>query len=166
VVTKPDGSRIMAPVYHFATRSDGSTVFVSIRSASTAQAPIRILQLATGFRGYVSDANQQKYMKASVALSPQDVRAPSSLCKIGGQESAISQEQISGFRAEKVSIGNITSWYSLDHGCALVKQHVDWGDGGMTDKYLVILSPGEPDASLFSVPSNYADVPESTFLQP
>lgn len=86
VVTKADGTRLLAPVYEFATRSDGSSVFLGIQDASSAEAPVRIIQFASGVQGMISYAKRQKYL---TRLSPeanrgvgQNVRKPSSRCSI------------------------------------------------------------------------------------
>jgi hypothetical protein len=174
VVTKAGGTKVLSAMYTFATRGDGSSAFVGIHDPSSAEAPVRIIQLASGSQGMISDSKQQKYVtnlsaEANPALQ-QNVRNPSSLCLItlaNYKESALGQEQVSGYRAEKISgAGNITSWYAVDYGCALVKQHAAWSGGGSTDKYLVMLRPGEPDSSLFTVPASYTDVPKTAFLNP
>lgn len=173
VVTKADNTKVLSAVYKYATRADGSSAFIGIRDTSTAEAPVRMLQLASGSQGYISDARQQKYMAPLSAeanpAAPPNLRKPSSLCSRGSatfKESAVGEEQISGYRAEKVVWGSRTAWYALDYGCALVQEHFEFSDGQKSDKYLVLLRPGEPDSSLFSVPSSYTDVPQSAFTNP
>ena len=168
VITKTDGTKMPGPIYTFATRSDGSAVFKGITNQASPEEPVRMIRLASGSLGYISDAKRQKYLRPMPAdanpASPQNVRRPTSLCTMPSiRESALREEQISGYRAERVSMGNRTSWYAMDFGCALVKEHFDWEDGSKTDKYLLMLRAGEPETSLFTVPSDYADVPKSTF---
>ena len=55
----------------------------------------------------------------------------------------------------------ITEWHALDYGCALVKDRWDFSATEFTEKELVALVGGEPDATLFDVPANYREVPPS-----
>ena len=61
----------------------------------------------------------------------------------------------------KVTRGGRTTWYSLDHGCTTLGEHMDWGDGRITSKSLVQLTPGEPATALFDIPADYKEVPPS-----
>jgi hypothetical protein len=170
VITKPDGSKMLGPIYKFATRSDGSSAVVGTNyNPSSVEAPIRLVRLASGLMACVSDAKQQKttFPISSAAgnpASPNNLRVPSSRCVMGasnGKEAAVGEEQVSGYRAEKITMDNRTSWYALDFGCALVRERFVWPDGSQSNKHLVLLRPGEPDGSLFEVPSSYASVPLS-----
>jgi hypothetical protein len=170
VVTKTDGTASLSALYKYATRGDGSAAFSWTSNPSDVQAPLRIVRLASGVQGYLSDARRQKCMTPLTAeanpAAPRNIRTASSRCSLAAgnyKESALAEERISGYRAEKVLAGNHTAWYALDYGCALVKEHFDWGNGAMSDKYLILLRPGEPEDALFSVPPGYADVPASAF---
>lgn len=161
----------MSAIYTFATRGDGSTAFIGYSNPSAAESPVRIVRLASGLQGYISDSRQQKAMSplppASRPGTSGNLRTLSTNCISGaaaGMETASGVEPVSGYRSEKIVMGNRTSWYALDYGCALVQEHFDWPDGKKVDKHLVLLRPGEPDASLFAVPAGYADVPESAFF--
>ncbi len=168
VISKADGSKMLGAVYHFATRSDGSSVFVGTHDPASVEAPVRMIRFASGSQGYISDAKRQKHIYALAAngnpAAPQNLRVPSSSCTLASAgETASGEEEIGEYRAEKVAGKGRSSWYALDFGCALVKEHLDWGDGSTSDKYLVMLRPGEPERWLFEVPSAYKDVPRSAF---
>ena len=71
------------------------------------------------------------------------------------------REQVGDYRAVKVALDEATTvWYALDHGCALVKQRMDFGTKGSSELKLVKLLVGEPDAALFSI-EEYDEVPPS-----
>ena len=169
VITRADGSRMMSVLYKFATDTDGSSAMVATRNTATLDEPVRIVRLASGIQGYVSDVQHRKAVRPlGTEARPnlvQNARVPSNRCVVtSGNESDGGEEQISGYKSEKVGAGNRTSWYSLDYGCALLKEHFDWSDGGRSDKYLILLRPGTPESSLFDVPASYTDVPESAFF--
>jgi hypothetical protein len=81
-------------------------------------------------------------------------------------ETFLGAETVAGYRTAKIapakdSEGATTSWYALDYGCALVKQRWEFSTKEVSEKELVALVAGEPDATLFDVPANYREVPPS-----
>ena len=76
------------------------------------------------------------------------------------------EETIAGYRTAKIASDIITEWRALDYGCALVKDRWDFGPTEFTEKELVALVGGEPDAALFDVPANYREVPPSEGMRP
>ena len=81
-------------------------------------------------------------------------------------ETFLGEETIAGYRTVKITTaptteGVITSWYALDYGCARVKGRWEFSSTEVTEKELVALIAGEPDANLFEVPANYREVPPS-----
>ncbi len=74
----------------------------------------------------------------------------------------LGEDRISGFRTVKIQANNATWWFALDYGCAMVKSRVDFGEqGGVSEKNLVVLTPGEPAPDLFNVRSDFREVPRS-----
>jgi hypothetical protein len=73
----------------------------------------------------------------------------------------LGEETIAGYRTAKIADGIITSWRALDYGCALVKERWDFSATEVSEKELVALVAGEPDATLFDVPAHYREVPPS-----
>jgi hypothetical protein len=66
-----------------------------------------------------------------------------------------------GLRTAKIADGPTTHWYALDYGCALVRARMEWENGSVSEKNLLALVKGEPDAALFHVPQVYQEVPPS-----
>ena len=64
----------------------------------------------------------------------------------------------------KITNNNATWWVALDYGCAMVKSRVDWGAQGVSEKNLVALIPGEPEAALFDVSAQFREAPFSEML--
>ncbi len=165
--TSANGASIHSAIYTFATRSDGSASSLPMSLDPQAHAPLRFVRLASGSQAVVSDAHQEKYTMPLHAdadpAAPQNLRTPAGRCLMpAAKESASGEEQVSGYRAERVTAGNRTQWFALDYGCALVKSHFDWEDGSRSDQFLVMLRPGEPEESLFAVPDGYKEVPKET----
>jgi hypothetical protein len=76
------------------------------------------------------------------------------------------EEVISGYRVAKITRGNNASWHALDHGCAVIQSEMNFGKEGKSVKRLVALIPGEPDPALFSVDTDYVEVPPSKMIEP
>jgi hypothetical protein len=51
-------------------------------------------------------------------------------------------------------------------GCALIRRHLPYENGGASNLELVSLVPGEPSSALFTTPADYREVPPSAFLKP
>jgi hypothetical protein len=78
----------------------------------------------------------------------------------------VGEEIIAGYRTVKIVSDIITSWHALDYGCALVKDRWDFSATEVTEKELIGLVAGEPNASLFEVPSNYREALPSEGTHP
>jgi len=76
-------------------------------------------------------------------------------------ETFLGEEIIAGYRTAKIADGLTTSWHALDYGCALVKDRWEFSATEVSEKELVALVAGEPDAALFDVPAHYREVPPS-----
>lgn len=88
-------------------------------------------------------------------------------------ESLVGREMIQGISAVKIQTKDpkILSWYSLDHGCALIGQEVHYTYPapnesnkrmeGISTKRLAFISGTEPDPKLFEIPADYEELPPS-----
>jgi len=76
-------------------------------------------------------------------------------------ETEVGEETVAGYRTVKIMNNNVTAWYALDYGCAMVKDRWDFGGKEFTEKYLISLIGGEPDAALFDVPATAREVSPS-----
>ena len=54
----------------------------------------------------------------------------------------------------------LTLWYSLEFGCAILKQRLEH-ETGVSEQDLTAVIQGEPDAALFQVPNSFQEVPPS-----
>ena len=97
-------------------------------------------------------------------------RDPRSLCinSLAGKrmtslpETVAGEEIIAGYRAVKIKASDkVTWWFALDCGCAMVKSRMDFSENEYSEKNLVALIPGEPDALLFHVPEQAREVSPS-----
>ncbi|MGH9682981.1 MAG: hypothetical protein ACRD4S_05155 [Candidatus Acidiferrales bacterium] len=174
-------ARVLALTSVFARRSDGAT---STRNQSFDQlghdtGDGRVIDFSDGSEAWVFDD------VASVVKSPAPpallmarargaARNAASNCLYPG-ETLVGQEQIQGFLADVVKlkpVGNaeMTVWLAPELGCAALETRSSdrQPDGtvkpaGETD--LVSVTMGEPDRSLFEVPSNYASVMPSEAMR-
>src|SRR5882672_3000857 len=164
-VHAPDGTTTLGPEYTHSVRSDGSTLMRSVGRGSQ-----RILYLSTGFQ---VDTNEGTSTKSSMRMpnwnSASWQRDPDSKCvnSLAGKpmtsppETFLGEEIIAGYRTAKIADGLTTSWHALDYGCALVKDRWEFSATEVSEKELVALVAGEPDAALFDVPAHYREVPPS-----
>jgi hypothetical protein len=117
--------------------------------------------------------NDNTGRKSTVPLSDDPAhwqRSPAAHClaNLAGEpatqrgEAVEAEEAIAGFRTVRIGSKGLTSWFALDHGCALVASRMDFGAEGMSEKELVALLPGDPEHNLFAVPSSYEEGPPST----
>lgn len=67
------------------------------------------------------------------------------------QEVINGEEIIAGYRTIKILRNGATRWFALDYGCAMVKERMDWGSQGVSEKNLVALIAGEPQYALFQI---------------
>jgi len=161
-VRDKQGQETAAFIETYAVRSDGSYLF---RSAGPIghqnENTLRIIELASKIHVEVRDLWELKSTR-TMLNSPQ-LRDPNGSCLFPSnkREGFLGEEQLLGNRAAKTSVGNSTSWYALDHSCALLQQVWQWDDGAITEKKLLMLSFGEPEKSLFYVPDSFREVPPS-----
>jgi hypothetical protein len=163
-----DGRRISAPAQTLALRSDGAAVM----QLGNGKTSVRYVRFPSGIFAQVSDAlraksTTQKQIQDSWIRDPRTNCTHSLVGKIASQgEGNPSLEQVAGYRTARISAGNSTSWFALDHGCALIKRVIDYGDNEASYLDLVTLVPGEPSEALFSVPDDYKEGAPSEFVPP
>jgi len=164
----PNGEASIAAEETYAIRSDGS---YSKKLTHKKQAGDKLLDqdsartmfLASGIEVEINDFADTKSTTASNVNLAKLQRDPGSKCisTFAGTpghstipEYINGEEIVSGYRTVKItSADNLTWWFALDHGCATVKVRADWGSKGYSEKTLINLIPGEPDAALFNVPA-------------
>jgi hypothetical protein len=167
----PDGTTTAGPEYTNAVRSDGSTLMRWVGRGSQ-----RTIYLSSGFQ---VDTNEETNTKSSIRRPNENPaswqRDPDSNClnSMAGKpmtsapETFLGEETIAGYRTAKIADGLTTSWHALDYGCALVKDRWDFSATEVSEKELVALVAGEPDAALFDVPAHYREVtPSERILGP
>jgi len=75
-------------------------------------------------------------------------------------------ETVSSQEAAKVVLrGGISQWRAVNAGCALVRQVAAFSEGDVSEKELVWIHLGEPDPSLFEIPTAYAEVVPSVLYR-
>ncbi|MFN7920036.1 MAG: hypothetical protein U0Q16_08065 [Bryobacteraceae bacterium] len=170
-VYAPDGSVNAGRDTTTAVRSDGARV---LRSESRVEpfASSRTINLPSGDEVIVDDIREIKMTTRSPNRSVASViRDPRSNCldSLAGSpvlsgQSLLGTETVSGYRTVKMaSEKNMTWWFAVDHGCALVKFRAEWGEQGVTEQNLVALIPGEPQPDLFRTPASFREVLPSEF---
>jgi hypothetical protein len=161
----PTGTITPGPEYTFAIRSDGSALMRTVGKGSQ-----RTLYFSSGFQVDTNELTNTKSSMRRPNESPASwQRAPDSQClnSLAGKpmtstpETFLGEETIEGYRTAKIANGVTTSWHALDYGCALVKDRWDFSATEFSEKKLVALVAGEPDANLFDVPARYREVPPS-----
>jgi hypothetical protein len=161
----PDGTTTMGPEYCFAIRSDGSTLMRTVGKGSQ-----RTIYFSSGFQVDTNDGTNTKSSMRRPNENPASwQRDPDSKClnSLAGKpmtsppETFLGEEIIAGYKTAKIADGITTSWHALNYGCALVKDRWDFSATEVSEKKLVALVPGEPDATLFDVPAHYREVPPS-----
>jgi hypothetical protein len=166
----PDGTMRRTLTYTYAVRGDGSSVELIERLfvPRHKQSSERTVSFANGVKVYLNDIRD---LKSTVFIPTLDVAAtqrdPHSKCVTSrkgvalGSGILLEEELIGTWRASKVAYSDTLMWFSLDFGCALVKQRVDLPGGGKSEQTATSLTSGEPAELLFSVPSHYREVPLS-----
>jgi len=80
-------------------------------------------------------------------------------------ERVLGEETVDGYRTVKISTAangkGQTVWYSLDHDCAVIRARMDFGGLESDEWRLVTLVPGQPEDTLFAIPSSYQEGPPS-----
>jgi hypothetical protein len=130
----------------------------------------RIIRFASGFKVTINELADIKSTIVDRGKPARLQRDPTSKCinSFAGtamvdspQEVISGEEAIAGYWTVKITSNGYTAWFALDHGCAMVKSKMDWGKQGSSEKNLVALIPGEPEAALFDVPANVREAPPS-----
>jgi len=165
-----DGTAVPKGKYTNAIRSDGSRAIEMTSGDSVNPFAERILDFSSGKMMYIFSFRQVK----TTIFDPAKIRAATWLrdsgnnCLISGfsGEKPAGEEVLNGYRAVKLILnGNMTEWFALDYGCALIKDQAEWPDGQTwSEKRLIALIPGEPVPSLFDDPAGVQEVPPSRWL--
>ena len=168
IIHAPDGTTRISRETTEAVRSDGSTVMGSAGKG-------RNVYFSSGLQVDTNDVDNTKTSMMNPYRNPASwLRDPNSKClnSFDGKpmrsppETLLSEETVAGYRTVKITTaktteGVITEWRALDYGCALVKDRWEFSTNEFTEKELVALVAGEPDATLFDVPVHYREVPPS-----
>jgi hypothetical protein len=162
-VLYPNGEQKYANIQLYAVRSDGSTVEkVANPSGSDHPEVFRNIFLSPGLSIGIRDLAALRSTVTVDSNTTPRIRLPANQCVyLGTEESYLGTETLVGYRVAKVTSGQITEWYALDYGCALIGARAVWKDGSTTEKKLISLVSGEPDPALFHIPSSYKEAPPS-----
>lgn len=174
-VYRPDGSVTKGVDMTQAVRSDGSFVWrlAHERGDETKNKKQRIIRFASGIEVTLNEITNTKSTVEKNVNPARWQRDPSSKCinSFAGNPMANStlevingEEMVAGYRTVKITRDNATMWFALDCGCAMVKDRMDWGSQGASEKNLVALVPGEPEAALFDVPATAKEAPPSEMM--
>ena len=161
------GGKVHVGNDEWAVRSDGSQMY----SATYADHPTgRTFYFSSGDTVTAAVDRREKTTLPRQHSGPDWVRDPRSGCllsitggRISAEERSLGEESVSGYRAVKMKLGSLMTWYSLDHGCAPIRQRVASSEGGYSEKTLVSLTLGEPDKELFDL-SGYKEVAPSVLF--
>ncbi len=168
----PDGIARVGKEVIQAVRSDGSTVRRRL-FPNPADGSERVVRFASGIEVSINEFTNTKSTVIKKVNPAHWQRDPSSKCinSFAGKpmtsmpEVISGEETIAGHRTVKITFNierKVTAWYALDHGCAPVKDRIDFGGNEFSEHNLVALIPGEPEAALFDLPEYIKEVPPST----
>ena len=165
IIHAPDGTIKVSRNVVEAIRNDGSM----LKMTSTDKGARRSLNFSSGLQVDTHDLDGTKTSRENLnSNSKRWQRDPGSQCMnaldgepFDSDQIMVGEETIAGFRTVKITTGIITSWHALDYGCAKVKDVWQFGPNEFTEKELVALNGGEPEANLFQVPANYREVSPS-----
>lgn len=168
-----DGSAVDTQESIWAVRSDGASVR-HIMQKQSKQTSERTIKFVSGEEIVINELTNIKSTTFEKSVnSARWQRDPSSKCinSFAGTamtslpETISGEETVSGYRTVRITANNVTSWYALDYGCALVRDKADWGTGkGYSEHNAVLLVPGEPNEALFRIPVNAREAPPSERL--
>lgn len=159
----------MVATYTHGVRSDGSEVLIERHTHPATTEPVGVLKklaLANGQMIFFNPAAGTKstFELGHIANIYMPKRDPSSRCRLGlngerieASVAAYTEESLGSLLTAKVVSRHgelaLTQWFSLQHGCEMVKQVVVSGKGGVVSQQEVLsMSMGEPPAELFDVP--------------
>ena len=165
IIHAPDGTIKVSREVTQAIRQDGSLLNMS----STDKGARRSINFSSGIQVDTNESDNTKSSMENRSAKPKSwQRDPDSKClnaldgtPFDPDQTLVGEETIAGFRTVKISSGVITSWHALDYGCARVKDIWQFSPTEFTEKELVALNGGEPDAALFQVPAKFREVPPS-----
>jgi TonB family protein len=160
----PQGNSHQSPIQTTALRSDGA-LMVQLGPAEEK----KTIFLPTG---ELIVAVPKSAMKTTYSRKddPRDrILDPTTSCTkyLNGRSlpdtvTVLGEDTISGHRTVKHKSGAMTQWLALDCGCAVVQRKIDFDrQPVIRETRLVSLKKGEPDPSLFAVPSHYKEVKPS-----
>jgi hypothetical protein len=141
-----------------AVRSDGSTALIVRDRAET----FRVLDFSSKVHVEIQELHGLRSVQTT-SDAPLH-RDPKASCVLN--ENVLGFETIDGYKAVKLGEDVRRSWYALDHGCALIRESWRFEDGRTTEKTLVSLLAGEPEPTIFQVPTTYREVPPSMIVDP
>ncbi|MGE0102416.1 MAG: hypothetical protein AB7H86_22830 [Blastocatellales bacterium] len=170
-ITGPDGGVVAGKEVIQAVRSDGSIVRRHI-FPDPANGSERVIRFASGVEVTINEYANTKSSVIKNGNPAQWQRDSQSKClnsltgkrKTSMPEIVEGEEIVSGFRAVKVKIDMerpVTFWFALDHGCALIKDRIDFSKSEFSGHDLVNLIPGEPANELFDIPEFLREAPPS-----
>jgi hypothetical protein len=168
----PDGTPTLSHELTHAMRGDGS--FVRRVVFSNTNRSERTIQLASGVEVTIDDSTGLKSLIGKKVNPARLQRDPDSKCinsltgaTMNPGEAVEAEEIINGYRAVKIVINGqrrVSYWFALDHGCALVKDRIDFEDKAFSEHNLVMLIPGPPSNDLFHIPAQAREVKPSERL--
>ena len=165
-IRSSDGRVTVGPESTWAIRTDGSRAIRIVEKKGSQ----RILNFASGLEVNINELTNTKTSIMKGDWNPAVLqRDPTSKClhSLAGRpmtsmpEIFDGEETVNGYRTAKILRGGVTEWFALDYGCALVKDRWGFETGDTSEKELVALTGGEPNPSLFEVPSSAREVPPS-----
>ncbi|MBP6823990.1 MAG: hypothetical protein KA368_20755 [Acidobacteria bacterium] len=169
----PDGTTADTQESIWAIRSDGALVR-HIMQKQSKQTSERTIKFISGDEVVINELTNIKSSTLEKGVNPARwQRDPASKCinSFAGTvmtslpEVVNGEEIVNGYRTVKITANNVTSWFALDYGCAVVRDKADWGaNKGYSEHNLVSLVPGEPAPALFQVPINAKEAPPSERL--
>jgi hypothetical protein len=154
-----------------AVRSDGARV----RLVHDGTGPVRQVSFDNGLVVEFKDAARGKStvyrpIDSSWILDPSENCARNVFGEEPGWASAVrgaaTIEAIAGYRAARFMTGPTTSWFAIDHGCALIRRFQSMPNGQVSRLEVMSLLPGEPDETLFELPESYREGAPSMFMPP
>lgn len=164
-----EGSLRYTNQYVEAQRADGSNMW----SATTSLVQQRRITFANGDQILTNELlhKQSTYPKKYSAVPTR--RDPEAYCSTSSDVQTgwviDGTDSVGGYRAVRLALvtpkRTMKAWHALDAGCALLQQRLEHEDG-VTEQNLTSLVLGEPDRTLFQVPTGIQEVPPSGLYEP
>lgn len=161
--------------YTIAMRSDGSRSYAhALIPPRPGSRRGRTINLSSGQEILVDEAQslrstfEKEFDWKTIALDPANNCLTNMAGRqLGGQpRRMVGPESIHGYRAVRIEdVGSgITYWFALDYGCAMVQLRATFDKDLVSEQQLIKLTPGEPDATWFTIPGTYAETVPSKLL--